>query len=153
MSDKCLRCTATTKQGTRCKRTTCKYSPFCASHKAYYVAQSTIPNSGRGIFAAKNSRRNQTIGNYTKAAIKRTQDGFMLAHPDGRDSHTAKIGRHFYTAYGTGIRTHTQIGMANTARGGARNNAKLLGSGRVAASQNIPKNREILLAYGGSFQV
>ena len=57
MSDKCLRCTATTKQGTRCKRTTCKYSPFCASHKAYYAAQSTIPNSGRGIFAAKNLRR------------------------------------------------------------------------------------------------
>ena len=72
----------------------------------------------------------------------------MLAHPDGIDTHTARIGRHYYTAYGTGVRTHNQIGMANTARSGARNNAKLPGSGRVAASQNIQKNREILLAYG-----
>ena len=37
---------------------------------------------------------------------------------------------------------HNQIGMANTARGGARNNARLLGSGRVEASQNTPKNRK-----------
>ena len=65
----------------------------------------------------------------------------MLAHPDGRDTHTAKIERHFYTAYGTGIRTHSQIGMANTARGGARNNAKLLASGRVVASQSTPKKQ------------
>jgi len=73
----------------------------------------------------------------------------MLAHPDGIDTRTARIGRHYYTAYGTGVRTHNQIGVANTARSGAINNAKLLvGSGRVAASQNIPKNREILLAYG-----
>ena len=145
-----MRCTATTAQGTRCKRTTCKYSPFCASHKAHYAAQSTIPNSGRGIFAAKKRRRNQTIGDYTKAVIiKRSEDAFMLAHPDGIDTHTARIGRHYYTAYGTGVRTHNQIGMANTARGGTRNNAKLLGSGRGAASQNIPKTEKFYLLMVG----
>jgi hypothetical protein len=89
----------------------------------------------------KNVRRDQTIGDYTKAVIKRSEGAFMLAHPDGIDTPTAKIGRRYYTAHDTGVRTHNKIGMANTARGGARNNANLLGSERVAASQNIQKKQ------------
>ena len=51
-----------TKAGDRCKRTTCRYAPFCASHKAYRVAQSNIPNAGRGAFAVRDLKKGDTIG-------------------------------------------------------------------------------------------
>ena len=149
----CPQCEATTRAGTRCKRLTCKYAPFCVSHKAFYVAQSTIPGAGRGGFAARALQRGDTIGNYIVATVRQSRDEFIEQHPDGRATHTARIGDHYYTALGTGRGTQNAIGMLNRAPRGGRNNARILASGRVVASQRIPMDREIFLAYGGSYRI
>ena len=154
MLDKCPQCIAKKANGEQCKRTTCRYALFCASHKKYRVGQSNIDGAGRGAFAVRDLRKGDTIGSYVIATVKQTPTEFNNEHPNGRATHTAKVGKHFYTAKGAGNRTHNAIGMLNNAgKTGLRNNAKLLGSGRVAVSQNTAKNIENLLAYGGSFQV
>ena len=152
-TEKCPQCTAKTAKGEQCKRTTCRYAPFCASHKAYRVAQSNIPNAGRGAFAVRDLKKNSTLGSYIIATVKQTPAEFKESHPSGRATHSAKIGGYFYTALGAGNRTHNQVGMLNTAPRGERNNARLLASGRVVTSRNVKKDDELLLAYGSSFNI
>jgi len=152
-TEKCPQCTAKTAKGEQCKRTTCRYAPFCASHKAYRVAQSNIPNAGRGAFAARDLKKGSTIGSYIIATIKQTEAEFLQSHPSGRATHSAKIKNHFYTATGVGNRTHNAIGMINNAGRGGRNNARLLASGRVVTSRNVKKYDELLLAYGSSYNI
>ena len=55
------------KTGERCKRTTCRYAPFCAAHRAFAVDESTLPGAGKGIFASRPLRRSGTIGEVVKA--------------------------------------------------------------------------------------
>ena len=119
----CPQCESTTRAGNQCKRKTCRYTPFCASHKAYYVGQSTIPGAGHGGFAARALRRGETIGNYTVATVRQTEDEFLADNPDGRATHTAKVGEYYHTALGTGRGTQNAIGMLNRAPRGGRNNA------------------------------
>ena len=106
---KCPQCIAKTAKGEQCKRTTCRWTPFCASHKAYRVGQSTIPNAGRGAFAARDLKTGSTIGNYTIATVKQSPAEFKNDHPSGRATHTALVGNHYYTAKGVGNRTHNAI--------------------------------------------
>ena len=149
----CPQCTSTTKTGDRCKRTTCKWAPFCASHKAYRVGPSEIDGAGRGAFAVRDMKKGSTIGSYVIATVKQTEAQFTDEHPSGRATHTAKIGSHYYTALGAGNRTQNQVGMFNTASKGGRNNAKLLASGRVVASRGVKKDSELLLTYGSSYNI
>ena len=152
--EKCPRCVAKTAKGEQCKRTTCRWAPFCASHKAYRVGQSTIPNAGRGAFAARDLKKGDTIGSYVVATVKQTPAEFKNDHPSGRATHTAKIGNYYYTAKGAGNRTNNAIGMLNTAgKTGLRNNAKLLASGRVVTTRGVKKDDELLLAYGTSYKI
>ena len=154
MSDKCPQCIARTAKGEQCKRTTCRYAPFCASHKKYRVGQSNIDGAGRGAFAVRDLRKGDTIGSYVIATVKQTPTEFNNEHPSGRATHTAKVGNHFYTAKGAGNRTHNAIGMLNNAaKTGLRNNAKLLASGRVVASRGVKQGDELLLAYGSSYKI
>ena len=64
----CHRCEATNKNGTRCKKNTCKMLPTCHIHsKSLYgvvVKTSTIVNSGLGLFAWKEFKKNDTIAPY-----------------------------------------------------------------------------------------
>ena len=88
------------------------------------------------------------------ATVKQTPTEFNNEHPSGRATHTAKVGKHFYTAKGAGNRTHNAIGMLNNAgKTGLRNNAKLLASGRVVASRGVKQGDELLLAYGSSYKI
>ena len=155
MLDKCPQCIGTTKAGDRCKRPTCRTPPYCASHKAYCIDTSTIPGAGRGGFAARPLKKGDTIANYTTATVKQSPAEFKASYPDGRGTHTARIGQFFYTALGNndGVRTNNAVGLINRASAGARNNARILGSGRVVATRRIPENQEIFLAYGGSFTI
>ena len=153
MPDKCPQCVAKTIAGGRCKRTTCKWAPFCAAHKAYRVAPSKIDGAGRGAFATRSLKKGDTIGSYVISTVKQTPTEFNNEHPSGRATHTAKVGNHFYTALGAGNRTHNQVGMLNTAPRGERNNARLLASGRVVASRGVKKDDELLLAYGSSYKI
>ena len=151
---KCPQCIAKTAKGEQCKRTTCRWTPFCASHKAYRVGQSTIPNAGRGAFAARDLKTGSTIGNYTIATVKQSPAEFKNDHPSGRATHTALVGNHYYTAKGVGNRTHNAIVFFNTARSsGMRNNARLLASGRVVTTRGVKKDDKLLLAYGASYKI
>ena len=149
----CPQCTGTTKTGGRCRRQTCKYSPFCYAHKAFLVGDSSIPDAGKGVFAARALRRGGTVGDYTIATVVQTESEFLEAYPDKRATHTAVIDDTYYTALGTGKRTHNAIGMANRAPKGRRNNARILASGRVVASKGISKGSEVFLAYGSSYRI
>ena len=150
---KCPQCTATTKTGGRCRRHTCRYAPYCASHKAYRVAQSNIPNAGRGAFAVRDLKKGSTIGSYVIATKRQNEAEFLESYPSGKATHSAKIKREWFTATGAGNRTHNAIGMVNNAGRGGRNNARLLQSGRVVTSRNVKKDDELLLAYGSSFRI
>ena len=150
----CPQCTAKTKAGDRCKRTTCKWAPLCAARKAYRVAPSKIYGAGRGAFAVRDLKKGGTIGSYTIATAKQTEAHFRDEHPSGRATHTAKIKNHYYTVLGAGDRTHNRVEMLNTAPRGERNNARLLASGRVVASRGgVKKDDELLLATGSSYKI
>ena len=152
--EKCPQCTATTKIGDRCRRTTCRYAPYCASHKAYRVAQSNIPNAGRGTFAVCDLKKGSTIGSYIIATKRRNKAEFLESHPIGRATHTALVKGGYFTATGAaGNRTHNAIGMLNTAPRGERNNARLLASGRVVTSRGVKKDAELLLAYFSFYKI
>lgn len=64
----CVRCTATTKDGNRCKRRTCKYADMCFQHtelkRGLVVRKSKIRGAGQGLFAAKTFRSDQKITKY-----------------------------------------------------------------------------------------
>ena len=153
MLERCPQCIAKTAKGEQCKRMTCKFAPYCASHRAYRIGTSTIPGAGRGGFAARPLKRGDTIANFTTATVKQSPAEFKASYPDGRGTHTARVGQFYYTALGTGKRTHSAVGLINRASAGARNNARILGSGRVVATRLIPRDQEIFLAYGGSYRI
>ena len=156
MPDKCPQCIARTAKGEQCKRTTCRYAPFCASHKAYRIDTSAIPGAGRGGFAARPLKRGDTIANYTTATVKMSPAEFKASFSDKKikPTHTARVGQFYYTALGNNdVRKNNAVGLINRASSGARNNARILGSGRVVATRRIPENEEVFLAYGGSFTI
>jgi len=149
----CPQCTAKTKAGGRCKRTTCRYAPFCAAHRAFTIDESTLPGAGKGIFASRPLKRSGTIGDYTIATIKQNETEFLESYPDSRATHTAKINDSYFTALGTGKRTHNGIGMGNRAASGRRNNAKILKSGRVVATRRMGLEDEFFIAYGRGYKI
>ena len=155
MPDKCPQCIAKTAKGEQCKRMTCRTAPYCSSHKAYRIDTSTIPGAGRGGFAARPLKRGDTIANFTTATVKQSPAEFKASYPDKKNkpTHSARVGQFYYTALGTGKRTHSAVGLINRASAGARNNARILGSGRVVATRLIPRDQEIFLAYGGSYRI
>ena len=155
MPEKCPICIAKTAKGEQCKRTTCRYTPYCFSHKAYRIDTSTIPGAGRGGFAARPLKRGDTIANFKTATLKQSPAEFKASYPDKKNkpTHSARVGQFYYTALGTGKRTHSAVGLINRASAGARNNARILGSGRVVATRLIPRDQEIFLAYGSSFRI
>jgi hypothetical protein len=65
----CVRCTAITARGTRCIRNTCIYPGECYQHfkqnHGLYLAPSSIPNSGLGLFTSKTINRKSKIADYT----------------------------------------------------------------------------------------
>ena len=151
--EKYPQCTATTKAGDRCRRTTCRYASFCAIHKSYRAAQSNIPNAGRGAFAAHELKKGGTIGSCIIATKRQNEAEFLKSHPSGKATHSAKVKGEFFTALGAGDRRNNAIEMLNTAGSGGRNNARLLASGRVVTTRNVKKDDELLLAYGSSYRI
>ena len=74
MKTPCDQCTATKKNGDRCKRKTCKWSPFCHQHKLVDVKQSTIPNAGDGVFAKNDIKPKTVLANYKVGTTKLTKN-------------------------------------------------------------------------------
>ena len=73
----CVRCSATTKKGDRCKRRTCKYSDMCHDHtrinKQLQVKKSAIEGSGQGLFTTKKIKVGEKIADYGGQLKTKTQ--------------------------------------------------------------------------------
>ena len=143
----CEQCKGITKQNTRCRLPTCKYSPYCWHHTKVEVKKSGIQNAGRGLFARRNIRNKEIFGNYKLGTKKMTQEQYDIKYPDNEATHVAKIGTFYYD----GIDTNKSIaGLANTLP--KRNNAKINNGGKLVAKKNINQGKEIFLAYGKSYR-
>ena len=64
----CNQCTANTKNGQQCKRITCR-TGLCYQHlklkEGLKLKKSHIPNSGLGLFATKEFKKNDNVARYT----------------------------------------------------------------------------------------
>lgn len=64
----CHQCNGRTKKHRRCHNRTCQYLPYCHLHsKSVYgvkVAESKIPNAGRGLYAVRQLKRKKKIVPY-----------------------------------------------------------------------------------------
>ena len=163
---RCDICTATSKNGNRCRRTTCKYGPMCWQHtqliRKVKVVSSRIPNAGLGLFAMKKFRTNDKIIEYTgrrmtEQEVERKWPGDTLAPYAFRVSNSRLMG------YIDASRTNTGVGRyANDAgyRGRNRryraseNNAKVTRFGHrlwVVATEKIYPGDEITVSYNRTY--
>lgn len=155
----CVRCSAQTRKNTQCKRTTCIYSDFCSTHTkqllGLYLRKSSIPESGKGLFTAKEIPPRTRIAKYTgtiktRAAYNANPSGYGVGLPRGKVMNAAS----------------TQSGIAryaNDCRPANRrlkqckgNNSKFNVSVRdginsvwLTSTKRIPANTEIFVSYGG----
>jgi SET domain-containing protein len=83
----CHRCQAINKNGTRCKKRTCKMLPTCHIHsKTLYgveVKPSTIPNAGLGLFACKYFNRDDIIAPYNGELLTKQELNDRYGRTDG----------------------------------------------------------------------
>lgn len=76
---RCIRCTATTRNGQQCRLQTCKWAPFCHHHTPLEVRPSTLgPNAGYGVFLknkvdGQRFRIGSTVANYSVGTQKQTK--------------------------------------------------------------------------------
>ena len=161
----CVRCKADTKNGSRCKRTTCMIKDYCWQHlmgnERMAVRPSHIPNAGRGLFVFKEIKPNMTLLQYTGDEITAEQLRGRYAHSDGR--YVVQIdANHFIDARST---QSSVARYANTCRQQSKqegyctgNNARLAVDAsrkRVAlkATRNIHAGDEIFVAYGRGHRI
>ena len=142
----CEQCKGITKQNTRCRLPTCKYSPYCFHHTKVEVKKSGIQNAGRGLFARKDIKNKEVFGNYKLGTIKMTENEYQNKYPNNEATHVAQIGNYYYDAKNP---KKSVAGMANTSK---RNNSKINNNGKLVAKLNINQGKEIFLAYGKSYR-
>ena len=155
----CVRCSAQTKKGARCKRTTCAYSTFCNTHTkqlfGLYLRKSSISGSGKGLFTVKEIPPKTRIAKYTGTIKTRTAydakpSGYGVGLPRGKvmDAASTQSG---IARYANDCRTANQ--RLKQCKG---NNSKFNVSARAGTSsvwltstKRIPANTEIFVSYGG----
>ena len=146
----CPVCNARTKANQRCKRNTCKFAPKCFQHTSVEVKRSNI--SGRGLFAKKDIRAGEIVGDYTVGTERMTNAQFLAKYPSGKATHVwaPRAGGVYYDAKDS---KKSVAGMANRAPSGGRNNARITGGGKIQANSKIPEGREILVGYGPGYKI
>ena len=72
----CERCIAISKSsGNQCRNMTCKYSPYCYVHRVVNISESSlIPNSGLGVYAKEDLKKDKLVGRYTVGTQKLTSN-------------------------------------------------------------------------------
>ncbi len=161
MSRDCVRCSAETRRGTRCKNTTCMYSEFCRAHTIQLfnlvLRNSTIPDSGKGLVTTVAIPPKTRIAKYT-GDIKTIEEyradpsGYAVNIPRGRvvDARSTQSG---IARYANHCRT------INKRRGECNgNNAKFSVSTRggitsiwLVSTKRIPAGSEIFVSYGSGY--
>ena len=155
----CSRCTALTKQGTQCSRTTCKYSHMCFQHSksthGLQVKTSHIPNTGQGIYTTKTIKKGQKVASYGGNVV--SQNAYNQK-PSGYGIHLNK------NQVLDGKSTQSGLGRyANTCKPANKRlgqckgqNAKLTVNHRnqtasIKASKTIKPGEEDYVPYGNNF--
>ena len=158
----CMQCSAQTKNETRCKRTTCKYLPYCYTHlksiKGVVVKPSAIPNAGDGLYALKKFKPGDKILDYTGEVLNLEQRNKRYGTSPSD-----------YAPYGLETKSTPPVKIvdaackrcaaayANDRRGQPPqvvNNAKLAthqGKGSLKAIKNINPGQEIYVGYGPAY--
>ena len=156
----CVRCSAQTRKGIRCKNRTCKYSKFCNVHTRklfdLYLNPSAIPSSGSGLFTSKPIPNKTRIAQYTgqiktAAENQNNPSGYAVAIPKQRvlDAASTQSG---IARYANDCRSANK--REKHCKG---NNSKFAISTRkdvtsvwLVSTKTIPANSEIFVSYGGS---
>ena len=146
----CPVCKAKTKANQPCKRKTCKFAPKCFQHTSVAVRPSSI--AGRGLFAKKDIRAGEIVGDYTIGTDRLNTGQFRARYPGGRATHVwaPRAGGVYYDATDA---SKSVAGMANRAPSGGRNNARITGGGKIQAKSRVPQGREILVSYGPGYRL
>jgi hypothetical protein len=157
---KCTQCTGTTSKGSRCKNKVCVGVAVCHLHRkalGLKVKKSNIPNSGKGLFATKDFKKNVVIGSYggenvSKAEINRRYGNSKKDNaPYALSAYNAK-GRVLDSACRRSL-----MSIANSGRQRKGNNAKFSqqmkpnGTINVRATKTIKAGDEILIWYGKDY--
>ena len=155
----CSRCTALTKQGTQCSRTTCKYSHMCFQHSksalGLQVKTSHIPNTGQGLYTTKTIKRGQKVASYggnvvSQNAYNQNPSGYGI-HLNNNQVLDGKS-----TQSGLGRYANT-CKPANKRQGQCKGqNAKLSVNHRnqsasLKATKKIKAGEEVYVPYGNNF--
>lgn len=141
-----LQCIGLTLNGNRCKRKTRK-GDECWYHlqkdQGLRIKKSTIPNSGDGLFAAKEFKKDSKVVDYLgEISQEAIQGPFVL-----------ELGKHKFV---DAAESKYVGGFSNTCRSRdhCTNNATLTsykGVGRIKAKKKIAKGKEIFTSYGRNY--
>jgi Chromo (CHRromatin Organisation MOdifier) domain/SET domain len=147
------RCVADTKAGGQCKAKT-RHGEYCWIHLAQLhgarIKKSTIADGGKGLFAARNYKKNEVIARYTGDLVSTdTDDNYQGSMYVLELTEEVAI---------DAARTNTAEGrMVNDARGsGHRNNARfsinqMNKTAVLRAKRNIKKGEEFFCSYGNIY--
>ncbi|MBC7488608.1 MAG: SET domain-containing protein [Cytophagaceae bacterium] len=147
------RCAYKNEKGQRCKHITVVTHPYCEEHTrselGFWVAQSTVPNAGLGLFTDRKYKRGDTVLEYsgevitTKQYNERYVDfgygeyGMTLGTRrviDARKT-SSGLGRYVCDAYGSELKKNVQY-------------EDYKGKINIIALRKIKSGSEILVSYG-----
>ena len=154
----CVRCSAQTRKGRRCKKTTCMYSTYCNVHTKQlfqlYLKPSSIPRSGRGLYTSKTIPANTRIAKYTGTIKPQggTPTGYDVAIPRGRvidaSSTQACIARYANDCRAQNKRDGQCSGNNSKFSVSTRNGVT---SVWLVSTKRIAAGSEIMVSYGRSY--
>ena len=161
----CIRCKAKTKngRGPRCKRSTCKYGPYCFQHtrsiEGVEIKKSKLPGAGLGLFATRDFKKKSKISSYggeiiSDAVHNQRDSGYAIVIGRGR---TGKNLDGRATSSGNG-RYVNSCRRQNRPRCN-RNNVHLpqvsirngVAKGKLTATRAIKAGSEIYASYGPGY--
>lgn len=160
---KSKQCTETTKSGSRCKRKVVIGTPICFTHlksKMFLeIANSTIPNAGKGLFARKPSAPNNAVV-FEKGDFIANYDGQVISQEEllrrynqntapYAVSLTKKSGlvEDAALSRGVGSLLSHKPRSANVRFSLGRNNRV-----KIVATRNIKNNQELFVNYGNDYR-
>lgn len=159
----CVRCEAKTKDGSKCKRRTCKYSKYCFQHTkaltGLQIKKSSIPGAGMGLWTSKKIPANATVTQYGGELIslqeeQRRDSGYGVQVNPRQD--WVRDGRSTQSGLGRWINQCREQNRkrAPKCRNNAKfsvNNKKKTVSIKTLKDKAIPAGSEIFIGYGGSY--
>ena len=153
----CERCIAETKNGNRCKKTTCRQYPYCWIHlksiDGLQVKRSTFPEFGQGLFATREHLRNTKLTHYSAKEVSNFRDPtseYVLQIGKKRFINSKDpsnyVGRYINDSRGTNKQPNARFSRGyNITRKHNRHTVP------IYSSKKINKGDELFISYGKQF--